>query len=121
MDGYSLPVAFVCQFLDDVPLERRGIDDVIVCRLAAEHGEAVMVPGGDADVFRTGRLDGRHPFGCVEAAGIEPSCEFGIFLIVKVFVGHCPFSSGKHGIDSPVEENAESVLPECFPGCEIFR
>ena len=107
-------VAFVGEFFQHVTCEGCRIHDVVVCPAAVKHGESFMVACGETDVFGSAGFDGSHPVVCVETTGIKSTGHFGIFVAVEIVVGHGPFPLGKHTIESPVEENAETVGAERF-------
>ena len=112
-------VAGLGQLLERVALEGGGLDAPIGL-VGPEHAEAVVVFGGDDDVFHAGILGQAHPFLGVELHRVELAGELLVlgdghlgfleepFAVVGVAV---PLAGG-HGIDAPVNEQAEAGLAE---------
>ena len=67
----ALLAALVGEFLERVALEGRGGDDVEGVGLGVEHGEAVVVLGGDDDVLHAGGFGQRDDVVRAEAGGVE--------------------------------------------------
>ena len=67
----ALLAALFGEFFEGIALEGRGVDDVEGIGLGVEHGEAVVVFGGDDDVLHAGGLGERDDVVGVEAGGIE--------------------------------------------------
>src|ERR1700690_2198314 len=53
---HALLAALLGQLADRIPMERCGGDDIKGICFGVEHGEAVMMLGGDDDVSHPGRL-----------------------------------------------------------------
>src|SRR5580704_18925373 len=53
---HALLAALFGQFADRIPMKGCGCDDIKRIGLGIEHGKAVMMLGGDDDVFHAGRL-----------------------------------------------------------------
>ena len=105
------------------PLEGSGGDDVEGIGLGVEHGEAVVVLGGDDDVLHAG--------GCwresddvvrAEAGGVELGSEGLVVGYGDRGVVHDPLAdagdlfavpgSGGDGVETPVDEHAEAGFAE---------
>ena len=117
----SLCVAGVGQLLDGIPVPGRGVHHIVGRGLGGEHGEAVMVTGGDGDILGAGSLDLAHPLPGVESGRIETARIRGIRFIRDLLIVHHPFALGQHGIHAPVDENAEFLVAELFLGSHRFR
>ena len=112
MQRHVLTLALGGQLGYDVALERGGIHDVVISAFAVEHREAVVVTGSDADVPGSGGFDGTHPFGCVEIGGIEAPGHLAVLLVGQSVVVQGPLALAVHGVNTPVDENSETVLTE---------
>jgi hypothetical protein len=73
--------AGVCQFFHHIPLERSGIHHIEGICLAVEHSKAIMVLGGENEVFHTCILSQGNPLVRIEVNGIEALGKLGIFRI----------------------------------------
>ena len=118
---------FFGEFLQRVAMEGRGGDDVERVRLGIEHGEAVVVLGGDDDVLHAGGLGQRDDVVRGEAGGVELRCERLVIRDGDGAVVHDPLAdagdllavprAGGHGVESPVDEHAETrVAPPRHAG-----
>ena len=89
-------------------------------RLGAEHAEAVVVLGGDDDVFHAGVLGQAHPLLGVELHRVELAGELLVLRDGHLGLLEEPFAvvglalplAGGHGIDAPVNEQPEAGLAE---------
>ena len=108
------------QFLHRIAMEGSRFDDVKVGEFGAVHAKAVMVFGGDDDVFHAGAFGDADPFAGIEVGGIELGGEFFVFgrryfglqldPFGVVFLAF-PFAGGD-GVDAPMNEHAEPGLVE---------
>ena len=73
-----------------------------------------MVTGGEADVLRSGGLDGRDPFLCVETCRVETSGSLAIFLLLESLI-QIPLSLGEHAVDSPVKKDSKTCIRKFLP------
>ena len=109
------------QFFDDVALERCSIHAVISAGGGLEERKSIVMARGDGDIFCATVADSLHPCVGIEARGIESLRQLGIFPAVDVLIVHHPFASGKHGIESPVEEDAKLLVLKLFACFAIFN
>ena len=56
----------------------------------------------------------------IEARGIEARRSLAVFGIGDAGILHIPFALGEHGIEAPVEENAETHVGKFLTRLEIF-
>ena len=93
----------------DVAPERRGVDDVELRDLRAEHREAVVVLRGEDDVLHPGVAGDPHPFVGVEEDRIERLRERRILGVGDAEVGLRPFRDAGHHAPAPLaaEEGVE--------------
>ena len=96
MELDAVPLAGVSKFFQDIALEGRGIDDVVVADIALEHRETVVVARGDGDVTCSCILDGAHPLVGIETRRIKTGRQLGILVAIDVLVEHHPLAIGKH-------------------------
>lgn len=116
----ALLAALLGEFLDGISVEGCGGDDIEGVDLGVEHGEAIVVLGGDDDVLHAGALGERHDVVRGEAGGIELLCEALVVGDGNGEVVHDPFAdvsgalavplSGGDGVEAPVDEHAESGI-----------
>ena len=85
-----------CYFLQNVTLERRGIDYVVIRGLGVEHRKAVVMARGDGYVLGARCLDLLNPLTGIEFRGVETSGEFAVFRIWNLFDVHDPLAAGEH-------------------------
>ena len=78
-----------------------------------------MVARGEADVFCTACLNGSHPSAGIEAMRIESLCRFGVFMTIDARV-HIPFTLGKHGVETPMQEHTEACVAKLFARLQVF-
>ena len=107
------------QFAHDIAAERRAVHDVIGRCGGLEHGKAVVVAGGEGQVTRPGVLESGHPLVCVEADGVEGCRRLGVFVFVQLSQVEVPFALGIRGVESPVDEDAQSFLCKFLTGREV--
>ena len=119
MHPHSLVLHRFREFSQDVPAEGRGVHDVERGLRRLEHREAVVVAGGQRDVAGAGLLEGPGPLGGVEAGGIESRRRLAVGLRIQVAGGKIPFTLGVGAVDAPVQEDAQPVLGELFPGLQV--
>ena len=126
----ALLAALFGEFFEGVALEGSGGDDVEGIDLGVEHGEAVVVLGGDDDVLHAGGLGEGDDVVGAEAGGVELRGEG---LVVGDGDGgavHDPFAdagnllavpgSGGDGVESPVNEHAEAgITPPGHAGVSL--
>ena len=110
MQRQPLFVASVGQIGQHVVGVGRAVDDVVGGSGRLEHGEAVVVTRGECDILRPSILEGLHPFVGIELRRIEAVGQMAVFLIVDVAVVHHPFALSQHGVDAPMEEDAEFLV-----------
>ena len=114
----ALLAALFGEFLEGVALEGGGGDDVEGVDLGVEHGEAVVVLGGDDDVLHAGGFGEGDDVVRGEAGGVEV---FGEGFVVGDGDGevvHDPLAdvggalavplAGGDGVEAPVDEHAEA-------------
>ena len=106
----QVPHAAIGQFLQHVALKGRAVHDVVVACSRLEHGESVVVARGECDVFGTGRLESLHPLLCIELGGVESVGQMCVFLVVDGLFVHDPLAVANHGVDTPVDEDAEFIV-----------
>ena len=119
MQAQSLAVALVGQLLENVAAVGR-VHDVVVALLRVPHGEAVVVTCGEADVARSGSLEGAHPRFGIEAVGIEGVGGLGILRAVQVLVRQIPLALGKQAVDAPMQEDAEFAVGKRLPCLQVL-
>ncbi len=126
----ALLAALFGEFLEWVALEGSGGDDVEGVDLGVEHGEAVVVLGGDDDVLHAGGFGEGDDVVGGEAGGIEV---FGEGFVVGDGDGevvHDPLAdvvgalavplAGGDGVEAPVDEHAEAgFAPPCHAGVAL--
>ncbi len=110
-EGDAAGVAGVGEHGDDVALVR-GVHHVEVGLLGVPEAEAVVVLGGEADVFHAGVLEDVEPGVGVAFGGVElvdkglvlgaGDAAAPLFLLVP----------GVDGVEAPVDEEAEALLEE---------
>ena len=116
----ALFAALFGELFEGVAVEGRGCDDVEGVDFGVEHGEAVVMFGGDDDVLHAGGFGEGDDVVCVEAGGVEL---FGEGLVVGDGDGevvHDPLAdvggalsvplAGGDGVEAPVDEHAEAGL-----------
>jgi hypothetical protein len=111
----ALSVAGIGQLLQDIALEGRG-GNVEIRVLGIEQAEAVVMLGGDDDVFHTGAFCHPHPLVGIEPDRVELAHE--LVVLGKGDLGGCadPFGvigpplplTGGDRIQAPVDEQAEA-------------
>ena len=114
MEFEVLLPASLCEFTNDVALERSGIHDVVRACLRCPHRKAIMMPAGKGDVLSACLLEELCPFASVEEGRVEASRKLGVLVSIKVTIVHHPLSVGQHGIDAPMKENAELAVLKLF-------
>ena len=102
----------LARFLDkrrqDVAAGRCLLRDAEIGGPGVPKGDAVVVFGRDNRVFRTALPDEVRPIGRVVLRGCEPVLLGHVLLVGKVFVVKGPaFGHAVHGIDSPMDEDAQ--------------
>ena len=95
------------ELADDVAPEGCGFYYVIRTGCRIEQRESVVMTGGDGDVSGSCGLDGCHPLVGIEVGGVEGLRELGVFVAVDVAIGHDPFAGSYHGVEPPMEKDAE--------------
>ena len=80
-----------------------------------------MVARRDGDVACAGILEGANPFVGIELRRIEAAGKLSIFLIVDFPAILYPFALAEHGVDAPVNEDAELVVLELLARLEVLR
>ncbi len=108
-----------------------GRDDVEGIGLGVEHGEAVMMLGGDDDVFHPGRLGEGDDVMRIERRGVELRGESLVVLHRNGGVVHDPFANardllavpgaGRDGVKTPVDEHAEACISPPGHACVTLR
>ncbi len=120
----ALLAALFGELLERIALEGSGGDDVEGVDLGVEHGEAVVVLGGDDDVLHAGGLGEGDDVVRAEAGGIELRGEGLVVGDGDGEVVHDPFAdvvgalavpfAGGDGVEAPVDEHAEAgIAPPC--------
>ena len=120
VEADALAVALVRQLLHHVAGEGGRLDDVVGRLRRAEHREALVVARGEADVAGARLAEGRDPLARVEACGIEARGELLVLAVVEVGVGHVPLALPEHGVEPPMEEDAEAAVGELLPRGEVL-
>ncbi len=116
----ALFAALFGELTERVALEWRGSDDVEGVDLGVEHGEAVVVLGGDDDVLHASGFREGDDIVCAEAGGIELGRECFVVGDGDGEVVHDPFAdvggalavpfACRDGVETPVDEHAEACL-----------
>ena len=96
------------------------IHDVIVRPPGIPHGEALVMPGGETDVFRPRSLEGRHPLAGIETVGIKAVHGLGILPGINILVIQIPLALGKHAVQAPMQEHAKPALGKLFSILKIL-
>ncbi len=104
----------VGQLGNDIAPERRGVYHVEVADGGLEHGEAVVVLGGQNNVFHAGLLGEHHPIVRVEGLRIKFTGQLFILLYRDTVGIHIPFALCRNTVNSPVEEQAELHILPCL-------
>ena len=84
----------------------------IIGVLAVEHAEAFVMLRRQHGVFHTGRLRLARPFARVEEIGIEIFEILIVLFFRRFFAVFYPFMPRGHGVQPPMNEHAEAVMPE---------
>ena len=111
--------ARIGQLFERIALERGGLDAPIGL-VRAEHAKAVVVLGGDDDIFHPGVLGEAHPLFGVEPHGVELARELlvlgyrhlGFFEKPLAVIGLAVPLAGGHGINPPMDEQPEPGVAE---------
>ena len=117
----------LARFLDkrrqDVAAGRCLLRDAEIGGPGVPKGDAVVVFGRDNRVFRTALPDEVRPIGRVVLRGCEPVLLGHVLLVGKVFVVKGPaFGHAVHGIDSPMDEDAQlGAVEPGHPGGLLLR
>ena len=102
------------EFAGDVAGEG-GFHDAEIRCFSVEHGEAVVVFGGEDDVLHADQLGETRPLGGVELCGVEGFGEL-FDVALKVVVAGTDHGmadlEAELGIDSPVNEEAKAEVAE---------
>ena len=125
-------LALVRQLAQWVAMKGRGVDDVERIGLGVEHGEAVVVLGGDDDVLHAGGLGQRHHIMRIEAGGLNLRRQSLVVGDRDRAVVHDPFAdarnllavprAGGNGVEAPVDEHAEAgVAPPAHARVPLGR
>jgi len=114
--------AGVGQLLEHVPLERRGVHDVVLAGPRAVHGEAVVVLARDDDVLHPRILGELNPFIRIELHRVEPRGQLLVLCDRDLGPVHDPLPDarnllalprpGRDRVQAPVDEQSELRLPE---------
>ena len=114
----ALLAALFGEFFERVALEGGGGDDVEGVDLGVEHGEAVVVFGGDDDVLHAGGFGEGDDVVRAEAGGVELGGEGFVVGDGDGGVVHDPLAdagdllavpcAGGDGVEAPVDEHAEA-------------
>ena len=106
--------------MEGIAFERRGGDDVEGICLGVEHGEAVVVLGGDDDVLHAGGFGEGDDVVGAEGGWIELGSEGFVVGYGDGGGVHDPFTdagdllavprAGGDGVEAPVDEHAEAGL-----------
>ena len=126
----ALFFAGVRELLDDVAFEGGGVHDIEGVG-GLEHGETVMVLGGDDHVFLAGVLGEFDEVIGVELGGVElvgvlfvlGGGDLGVVLDPLAEVGNIAalVDAGGSGVDAPVDEHAETgFAPPLHAGVFLF-
>jgi hypothetical protein len=114
-------VAGVGEFLHGVAFEPGGVVEIVGGDFRRIHGEAVVVLGGDDEVFHAGVFKEVDPGGGVELFGVEGGDDVGEVLLTRNFedahdvfrIGAGAFAlvdAAEFGVDAPVHEAAETGI-----------
>ncbi len=128
---HALFAALLGQLADRIPMEWCGLDDIKGICFGVEHGEAIMMFGGDDDVSHSRRLGQCNDVMGIEARGIKLCREP---LVVGHRDGACvhdPFANARDplalpgscrdGVKTPVDEHAEACFPPPRHACVTLR
>ena len=105
---------------EDVFAVGRGIHDVPLVPLRAEHGETVVVLAGDGDVAHARGFRKRHPLRRVVLDGVELRRQLLIFGDGHTGVVHDPLALTEDAVDAPVDEHAELGVLKPAPRGEVL-
>ena len=116
----SLFLAGVSEFLHDVAAKRSLVDNVVFVVPGTKHGKAVVMFGGDDDVFHAGSFSSPDKLFSVEFDRVEL---LGVLFVLgdrNFAAAHHPLGavgellafveSAGRGVDSPVHKHAEPCL-----------
>ena len=114
----TLRMAGLAQLLDDIPLERCVVDDIVLADQGIEEGKAVVVLGGDNHIAHARILEDLGPFIGVKLRWIELGGHLVVFFRRNLGGDLDPFGIAKVraaalvfalecGIDAKVNERAE--------------
>jgi hypothetical protein len=126
----ALPAALFGQLLEWIAFEGGGGDDVEGVGLGVEHGEAVVVLGGDDDVLHAGGFGEGDDVVGAEGGGVEFGREGFVVGDGDGGVVHDPLAdagdllavpgAGGDGVEAPVDEHAEACFaPPVHAGVEL--
>ena len=113
--------AGVAQLYHRIAGKRRGLDDGGVAHLRVEHGEAVVVFGGDDKVAHAGLLREADPGIGVEVDGVKGAGDLTVIyrdwdlghsldMFAVAAVGFALPGAAERRVDAPVDEHAEAGL-----------
>ena len=121
----ALLAALFGEFVEGVAFEGSGGDDVEGVGLGVEHGEAVVVLGGDDDVLHAGGFGEGDDVVGAEAGGVELWGEGFVVGDGDGGVVHDPLAdagdllavpgAGGDGVEAPVDEHAEAGFAPPLP------
>lgn len=116
----SLLAALLGELLEGIAMEGSGGDDVEGIDLGVEHGEAVVMLGGNDDVLHAGSLGEGNDVMRGEAGGVELLCEAFVVGDGDGEIVHDPLTdvggaltvplACGDGVEAPVDEHAEAGL-----------
>ena len=121
VEADTLFVAFVGQFFQYVTAERSAVHYVVIRFCCVEHGETVVVAGGETNVFGTTGFDRCYPFRCIEFGGVEGCRQVFVFINVQSARVQGPFATSDHAVHSPVDEDTKLIVLEFFTSTQNLR
>jgi hypothetical protein len=123
--------ALLRQFADGIATKGCRGDDIKGICFGVEHGEAVMMFGGNDDVLHPRRLGESYDVMGIEACGIELRGESLVVGYWNGSVVHDPFANSRDllsvpgscgdGVKTPVDEHAEACVPPPGHACVTLR
>ena len=96
------------------------VHNVVVALLGIPHRETVVVSCGESDITRPSVFENFDPGFSVECVRIESIGRFGVFVAIKFGILQIPFSLTIKGIESPMDENAESIFGKLLAVLDIL-
>ena len=113
-----LAMTLVGDLPDRIAAEGRALD-AVVGELRVKQAEAVVMLGGDHQVFLSGLFDQCHPTAGVEMLRIELPHEFVVFLQRNLARVAHPLAAADERVEAPMNDRSEAVVAK--PGGTLLQ